>query len=108
MENKRKIKIKESIDTHKYKKASNEFYDEIKEMMIKNYLANNFITKEEAEETTLMDCVQLMPLVKPEERGCYLFLRGIFFGAEMTEKERVWKILKNYKNITKVFEMNNK
>ena len=47
-------------------------------------------------------------IVKPEERGCYLFLRGIFFGAEMTEKERVWKILKNYKNITKVFETNNK
>ena len=104
MNNLRKLKIKENIDKRKYKKATNEFYDEIKEMIIKNYLKNNFITSEESEDMTLLDCIQLMPLVMPNKRGCYLLLRELFFGANISEKERVWKILKGYRKITSTFE----
>ena len=59
---------------------------------------------EEAEEITLLECIQLMPAVKPQNRGCYLLLRELFFGSDMSEKERIWKILKNYKKIMETFE----
>ena len=45
MNNLRKLKIKENIDKRKYKKATNEFYDEIKEMIIKNAYMSKFQQK---------------------------------------------------------------
>ena len=104
MNNEKRLKIKQQIAKRRYKQSVQDFYDEIREIIANNYLKENLISEEKAEEITLLECIQLMPAVKPQNRGCYLLLRELFFGSDMSEKERIWKILKKYKKIMETFE----
>jgi hypothetical protein len=105
VEDKRILKMKEQLSKRRYKQVTREFYDDIKEMMLKKYVAKNFISQEDAEDFTLLKCIQIMPAVMPNNRVCYLLLKDLFFVDDISEKEKILRILKSYKKISETFKI---
>lgn len=105
MKDKQILKAREQLSKKRYKHVTREFYDDVKEMMLKKYISKKFISQEDAENFTLLKCIQIMPAVMPQNRACYLLLKEIFFVDDMSEKERVLRILKSYKKISETFKI---